>query len=104
MRFLIRLLEVILVVWLVRAAWRTLAGWLGNLGDSTQSGSSSPRRSDSVTSPSGMPPRELVKDPQCGTYDSPEVSIRTQFRGQELHFCSRECEQQFLQAQSKQSD
>jgi YHS domain-containing protein len=103
MRFLVRLLEVALVLWLVRAAWRTVAGWLVDSGGSGRFGGSRPRPSDPVRSPSGMPPRELVKDPQCGTYVSPDVSIRTRFHGQELHFCSHECEQQFLLAQSKQS-
>lgn len=104
MRFLIRLVELFLVLWLVRFVWRTVAGWLSVFGSSPQfGGGAPPRQGNSPRSASNMPPRELMKDPQCGTYVSPEVSIRLQFRGQELHFCSRECEQQFLRNQSKQS-
>jgi YHS domain-containing protein len=103
MRVLIWVLQVIAVLWLARVFWRTVAGWLGVSGNSSQFGGSSPPRGDPGRSASRLPPRELIKDPHCGTYVSPEVSIRAQFRGQELHFCSRECEQKFLQAQSKQS-
>ena len=103
MRLLIWVLELIAVLWLVRVLWRTAAGWLGVSGDSPQSAGSDPRPGGPVRSASRLPPRELMKDPQCGTYVSPEVSIRLLFRGQELHFCSRQCEQQFLQAQSKLS-
>jgi YHS domain-containing protein len=103
MRVLILVLQAVMVLWLIRVFWRRVAGWLGVSGDSSQAQGPGPRRDDPAGSASHLPPRELVKDPQCGTYVSPEVSVRTRFRGQELHFCSRECEQQFLQAQSKQS-
>ena len=102
MRILIRLLQVLLVLWLVRLAWRTLAGWLGASGD--PSAGSHSRSRYSVRSPSGMPHRELMKDPQCGTYVSPEVSIQARFRGEELHFCSRECQEQFFRTQAEQPD
>jgi len=103
MRVLIWILQVIAVLWLVRVLWRTVAGWLGVLGGSSQVAGSDPRRSNPARPPSGMAPQELVKDPQCGTFVSPELSIRTRFQGRELHFCSRECEKKFLQAQSEKS-
>ena len=104
MRILIRLLQVLVVLWLVRLAWRTVAGWFGASEDSSQQAGSHSRGRYAVRPPSGMPPRELRKDPQCGTYVSPEVSIRARFRGEELHFCSRECEELFFRTQAEQSD
>ncbi len=103
MRVLIWILEVIAVLWLVRVLWRTIAGWLGVLRGSSQFAGSEPQRSNPVRPASGMAPQELVKDPQCGTFVSPELSIRARSQGRELHFCSRECEQKFFQAQSGKS-
>lgn len=103
MRVLMWVLQVIAVLWVVRVLWRTVAGWLGVLGGSSQFAGSGPRRSNPVRPDSGMAPKELVKDPQCGTFVSPELSIRARSQGRELHFCSRECEQKFFQAQSAKS-
>jgi YHS domain-containing protein len=103
MGLLIRLLQVLIVLWLIRVLWRTVAGWFGASGGSPQVREEGQRRGDPARPDPRLSPRELVKDPQCGTYVSPEVSIRTLFRGRELHFCSRECEQQFLRTQSEQS-
>lgn len=47
--------------------------------------------------------RELQKDPQCGTYLAPELSIQFRDRDQVLYFCSRECEQKFLQGRSQKT-
>ena len=93
LRVLIRVLEVIAILWLLRLLWRTVGGWLGFPERSMQSGIGEPPRSV----------RELKKDPQCGTYVSPELSVRAQFRGEELHFCSRACEEQFRQTHSEAS-
>jgi len=38
----------------------------------------------------------MKKDPQCGTYVSTELSFKSRFRNEELHFCSRKCQEQFL--------
>ena len=103
-RILIWVLQVVAVLWLLRFLLRTVAGWLGFPQPSSQSrAGQEPRRGDPFQAGSGMPPRELKKDPQCGTYVSPELSIRAQFRGEELHFCSRACEQKFFQIQSEKS-
>ena len=107
MRVLMWLLQVMAVLWLVRTLWRTAARWLGVSQGSSESGefgaAQSPRQGGPFRKASGMAPRELMKDPQCGTYVSPELSIRARFQGTELHFCSRECEQQFFQTQSEKS-
>jgi YHS domain-containing protein len=93
LRVLIRVLEVIAILWLLRLLWRAAAGWLGFPERSMHSGiGQSPR-----------PVRELQKDPQCGTYVSPEVSVRARFGGEDLHFCSRECEEKFRRTQSASS-
>jgi YHS domain-containing protein len=107
MRVLIWLLQIVAVLWLVRTLWRMVARWLGVSRESSESGEfragQRPRPGGPFRTASGMAPRELMKDPQCGTYVSPELSIRARFRGTELHFCSRECEQQFFQTQSEKS-
>lgn len=93
LRVLIRVLQAIAILWLLRLLWRTVGGWLGFPERSMPSGIGEPPR----------PVRELKKDPQCGTYVSPELSVRAQFRGEELHFCSRACEEKFRQTQSEKS-
>ena len=104
LRVLIRVLEVIAVLWLLRLLWRTAAGWLGFPDRSMQSGIGQPLRpGDPVAAGPRRAPRELQKDPQCGAYVSPEVSVRARIGGEELHFCSRECEEKFRLTQSEKS-
>lgn len=43
---------------------------------------------------------EMKKDPQCGTYVSTELSLKSKIGGEVLHFCSRRCQEEFLQARS----
>lgn len=38
---------------------------------------------------------ELKKDPVCGTYVSTAVSITKTVHGEVLHFCSKECRDQY---------
>ena len=101
---LVRLLEFLAVLWLIRLFWRALAGWISGSAGSSQFG---PAKASRPSSPfpreARDAPRELKKDPQCGTYVAPELSIRSLYRGEELYFCSRECEQKFLQARSEKS-
>ena len=103
MKLLIWILQIVLVLWIVRFLWRTVSGWFAASQDSAEFRPPGSRPGDSGQPASRLAPRELVKDPQCGTYVSPDVSVHTRFRGQELHFCSRECEQRFLQSQSELS-
>jgi len=104
LRVLIRVLQAIAILWLLRLLWRTVGGWLGFPERSMQSGiGEPPRPGDHFAAGPRMAPRELKKDPQCGTYVSPELSVRAQFRGEELHFCSRACEEQFRQTHSEAS-
>ena len=104
LRVLLWVLEIVAILWLLRFLWRMAANWLGFPEGSPQFESGRPpQRGDPVSTGPRLSPRELKKDPQCGTYVSPELSIRARFRGEELHFCSRECEQKFFQVQSGKS-
>lgn len=104
LRVLTWVLEVVAVLWLLRFLGRMVAGWLGSPQHSAQVGVGQPvSPADPVAAGPRLAPRELQKDPQCGTYVSPELSVRARFRGEELHFCSRECEQKFLQIHSEKS-
>ena len=50
--------------------------------------------------PASLPkPVTLCRDPYCGTYVSPEVSVRATQAGQELHFCSAECRDRYLRSE-----
>jgi YHS domain-containing protein len=40
---------------------------------------------------SSSPSIRLYRDPVCGTYVSPEISIKLEKSGQITHFCSAEC-------------
>ena len=99
-RVLIGVLGILTVLWVLHFLRRTVAGWISFLQGETAktvwpgaAGSPEPRTVS----------RELKKDPQCGTYVSPELSIRSRYRGKELHFCSRACEEKFFQVQSEKS-
>jgi len=43
------------------------------------------------------PPIHLCRDPVCGTYVSPEISLKLEKSGQITHFCSAECRQRYGQ-------
>ena len=49
--------------------------------------------------PQGPPPvpagGELKKDPVCGTYVSTAASVTRTVHGEVLHFCSKECRDQY---------
>ena len=44
---------------------------------------------------------QLRKDPICGTYVADEISWKAHSGGEELHFCSRECRDAYVQASRK---
>jgi hypothetical protein len=43
----------------------------------------------------------LQRDPWCGTYVSPEISVRWQQAGRIEHFCSRECLDRYAKSQQR---
>ena len=91
MRLIVRLLEilfwVVIVLWVLRLLFgRPLRVYFGSI---PHSGTNAP--------PPGPPARagETFRDPVCGTYVSPEVSVSALFQGQRVHFCSEECMEQY---------
>ena len=74
------LLELIVILLVIRAAWRVI----GSLMTVSAGG----RRGTA----SGEPPAvKLVRDPVCGTYVSPDSAIKD---GQN-YFCSEKCQKEF---------
>jgi len=43
------------------------------------------------------PPIHLYRDPVCGTYVSPEISLKLEKSGQITHFCSAKCRERYSQ-------
>ncbi|HEV7968280.1 MAG TPA: hypothetical protein VGP19_11955 [Candidatus Acidoferrales bacterium] len=43
----------------------------------------------------------LHRDPWCGTYVSPEISIPLEQEGQMLHFCSAECRARYQRSSQR---
>lgn len=99
---LLRILEIIAILWLLRLLWKTV--WGGVARTQRLRASRSPFHSPDDRDPA---PRvitgEMRRDPQCGTFVSTELSIKSRFRNEELHFCSPECREAFFQAQAGKS-
>ena len=82
------------MAWLMR---KMLAMVLPNTGSSrTSAGSRAQPRP-------GAPPRAipLHRDPECGTYVSPEISFPLEQPGQVLHFCSAECRARYQRSSQR---
>ncbi|MBI4462899.1 MAG: YHS domain-containing protein [Acidobacteria bacterium] len=81
MRWLLRILFLLLaVVLIVRWVGRALAALFGK-GER----GSVPQTPDS----------RMQRDPVCGTYVAPEISIREVSQGKTLYFCSERCREQY---------
>ena len=103
-RLLIWVLGPLAVLLLVRFLWSMLLGQVARISGVPPSRAGRPfQGGDPVRTEPRAVAGELKKDPQCGTYIAPELSIKTRYRGEVLHFCSRECEQQFFQTHSEKS-
>jgi YHS domain-containing protein len=96
MELLSRLLEFIVIVWVVRFVLRNLLG----SGSRTQSFQARGPAQSQTSSEPLVVSGEMKKDPNCGTYVSTELSLKSRYGGEVVHFCSRECQQQFLQSHS----
>lgn len=100
MRFLSELIELIAIVWVVRFVLKTVLG-SGSRGPASaqfrarQAESAAPPTEPTVIS------GEMKKDPQCGTYVSTELSLKSRLEGEVIHFCSRQCQEEFLAAHSR---
>jgi YHS domain-containing protein len=78
------ILRVLLILFLVRALWRLVAGFLeGVTGRSQVRG----RRLDRAV--------PLARDPVCGTYVVPERAPSVTAGGATHYFCSEECRRTF---------
>ena len=78
---LARLLEIIVLLLVIRAAWRVVGGMI-------TISAGAPRR---TTTRGGPSPVKLVRDPVCGTYVSPGTAISD---GRN-YFCSEKCRNEY---------
>ena len=98
MELLVRLLEFVAIVWIVRFLLSNLIGGSSSAQRSSQTyGAASNQHPSEPAVSTG----EMKKDPQCGTYVSTELSLKARYGGEVLHFCSKECQDAYLQARSK---
>ncbi len=104
MELLSRLLEFVAIVWLVRFLLKNLIGGGIRAQRFHQSQTGGPFRPYDQSPPSRSEPSvvtgEMKKDPQCGTYVSTELSLKSRYDNEILHFCSRHCQEEFLRAHS----
>jgi len=75
---ILRVLQLLLILAVVRAVWRLAKGMLEGAGYARVDG---PRQV-------GV---KLERDPVCGTYVSPTKSPALRIGGQTLYFCSDKC-------------
>lgn len=77
---LARLLEVIVLLLVVRSAWKVLRNLVTiNTGATRTTAAGEPRAV------------KLVRDPVCGTYVSPDSALSLKARRGTEYFCSAEC-------------
>jgi YHS domain-containing protein len=74
----LRLLQILLVLAVIRAVWRLVKGVLEGAGYQQVQGRPQPRL-------------KLVRDPNCGTFVSPASALVTRVAGQTVYFCSEKC-------------
>ena len=89
MQFLGRVIRFLFWFFLVTWLGRKLLGWIFQPREQ-------PRRQ-----PVSAEPLRLVRDPICGMHISSRVGFTLQQAGQEIHFCSMECREQFLNSRSQ---
>jgi YHS domain-containing protein len=82
---ILRLLQLLLILAVVRAVWRLAKGVLEGAGYQRVDG---PRSSAKV----GV---RLERDPVCGTYVSPAKAPVLQMGGETLYFCSDRCRREW---------
>ena len=78
----LRLLQLLLLLALLRAVWRLIRGVLEGAGYQHVDGAVE----------SGV---KLVRDPNCGTFVSPSRSPAIRLGGQTLYFCSDKCRREW---------
>jgi len=82
------------LLWLILLTWigRKLLGWLAR--------SFAPGAANRQA-PAGTASRQLERDPQCGTFVSPQVSFTAEHDGKVVHFCSAACRDAYLSVQPR---
>jgi len=80
----LRLLQILLLLAIVRAVWRLAKGVLEGAGY---------QQVDQGRAVKGGV--KLVRDPNCGTFVSPARSPATRIGGETLYFCSDRCRREW---------
>lgn len=93
---MLRFLFIIAIAWLVRFLWNALSGGTSQKRPFQPSGRRPSPEPRVITG-------QMKKDPQCGTYVSTELSLKSKYNNEVLHFCSRQCQEKFLEAQAGKS-
>lgn len=89
--FLDYVVEAIFLVAVVRLVYSALRGFFAPRPKARQQDA----QQGSPWPPRGETGGETARDPECGMFVSTEVSHRLQWKGQVLHFCSKECLEQY---------
>ncbi len=84
--FILRILLPLLLFLLLRAVLKSVFAGMG---------SGSVRRPEAGPPPTAASGGDLKKDPVCGAYVSPAVSVTRKINGELLHFCSAECRDKY---------
>lgn len=79
------LLDAIFLIMAVRVLYALLRRFFTPRASQQRSGTVS------ADSPSGGSGVQMVRDPECGTFVSTELSHRLRKGGETLHFCSEDC-------------
>jgi YHS domain-containing protein len=70
-----------MIFWLLRMVFK-------NIGDGMRTAATQPPQGAAVG-------HQLIKDPVCGTFVSPDAAVTLEVKGQVLHFCSAECRDKY---------
>ena len=81
--------------------WGLLAGWIVSMLRRVLLPAQSRAQKGSSQWPVAAKPIPLERDPWCGTYVSPEISVLSQQAGRIEHFCSPECLDRYAKSQRR---
>jgi len=81
---ILRLLQLLLILALVRAGWRLLKGVIEGAGYIRVDSADRAGQRKTVGT-------KLARDPICGTYVSPASALAARVGGETMYFCSDKC-------------
>jgi hypothetical protein len=81
--------------------WGILAAWIVSLLRRMLLPAQSRSQKASAQWPIAAKSVPLHRDPWCGTYVSPEISVQWKQAGRIEHFCSKECLDRYAKSQEK---